>query len=79
MQKETDADSRSLLRRRDLALLARAEEIELVSAKEARAIGFMAKVFIQASMPRSDPKTTEFRRQNGNYSMVMTAPSCIGL
>lgn len=39
----------------------------------------MARGFIQATMPHSDPGIGEFRRKNGNYTLVMLAPSDIGL
>lgn len=39
----------------------------------------MARGIIQATMPHSDPGTGEFRRKNGNYMLVMLAPSDIGL
>lgn len=77
VKKKTDAGS--LLRRCDLTLLARAEEIERENAKDAGAIGYMARAIIQATMPHSDPETNEFRRRNGNYTLVMLAPSDIGL
>ena len=68
-----------LLRQCDLDLILRAEEIEREDAKEAGAIGYMARAIIQATMPHSDPGTGEFRRKNGNYTLVMLAPSDIGL
>lgn len=68
-----------LLRECDLDLILRAEEIEREDAKAAGTIGFMARGIIQATMPHSDPGTSEFRRRNGNYTLVMLAPSDIGL
>jgi len=60
-------------------LLAEAVAIEEEAAKEAGALGFMARAMVQATMPHRDPKTNEFRRRNGNYSLTMMAPSDIGL
>lgn len=71
--------STPLLRQCDLDLLAKAEEIERESAKDAGAIGYMSRLLIQATMPHSDPGTGEFRRRNGNYTLVMLSPSHIGL
>lgn len=79
MPAKREAHSGPLLRQCDLDLISRAEEIEREDAKEAGAIGFMARAIIQATMPHSDPGTGEFRRKNGNYTLVMLAPSDIGL
>lgn len=59
--------------------LAEAIAIEEQEAKEAGALGFMARAMVQATLPHSDPKTNEFRRKNGNYKLTMLAPSDVGL
>lgn len=42
-------------------------------------VGWMARRFAQVSMPYRDPKTNEFERRNGNITLLMSAPSRIGL
>ena len=79
MQTDTDADSRPLLRQCDLDLLDRAEEIGKEDARESRCIGFMTRAIVQATMPHSNPRSNEFCRRNGNYTLVMMAPAEIGL
>lgn len=69
----------SLLRPAMLELIAKAEEIDAEDAKSAGTIGYMARAIIQATMPHSDPGINEFIRKNGNYTLVMMAPSHIGL
>lgn len=56
------------------ALAMQAEE-----AKEAGALGYMARALTQATMPHSKPDTNEFTRVNGNFTLTMLAPSQIGL
>jgi len=60
-------------------LLAEAVAIEEQEAKEAGELGFMARAMVQATMPHRDPKTNEFERKNGNYTLTMLAPSKTGL
>lgn len=53
--------------------------IEAESAREAGALGYMARVLVQATMPHSKPDTNEYVRRNGNLTVAMTAVSEIGL
>ena len=53
--------------------------IEAESAREAGAVGYMARVLVQATMPHSKPDTNEYVRRNGNLTVAMTAMSEIGL
>ena len=69
----------SLLRPAVLDLIAKAEEIEKEDAKTAGAVAYVGRMFVQASMPHSDPGGNEFCRKNGNYTLVMMAPTDIGL
>jgi hypothetical protein len=41
--------------------------------------GFIARAMVLASIPHSRPKTTVFKRQNGNYTLKMIADPEIGL
>lgn len=52
---------------------------EIVSAKEAGTLGYMAQTLVQATIPHRDPGTPYFERQNGSLTLTMSAPSHIGL
>ena len=39
----------------------------------------MPKIFVQATLPHSLPKSHEFERVNGRYSLHLTAPPSVGL
>ncbi|HHJ3218765.1 TPA: replication protein RepA [Vibrio parahaemolyticus] len=54
-------------------------EIHECSAQEANELGFIARLLIQATMPHSNPKSNEWSRKNGNFTMHMMAPSSVGL
>jgi len=60
-------------------LLTEALAIEATEAKEAGALGFMARALTLATMPHSKPAGNEFVRKNGSFTMTMIAPSAIGL
>lgn len=68
-----------MITRRTERLLAEAVAIEEEAAKEAGALGFMARAMVQATLPHRDPKTNEFERRNGNYTLTLLAPSKVGL
>lgn len=53
--------------------------MEAQAAKEAGALGFMARAMVQATMPHSRVDGNEFIRTNGAYTLSMLAPSRIGL
>lgn len=42
-------------------------------------VGFLARALVQATMPRSAPKTNEFVRYNGHYTLSILAPMGVGL
>lgn len=60
-------------------LVSDAIALEEEDAKESGRLGYMAKTLVQAAMPHSDPKSNEFVRRNGSYTLTMLAPSSIGL
>jgi hypothetical protein len=60
-------------------LISNALQIEEEAAKEAGALGFIARSLVQATMPHSRPQGNEFTRKNGAYSVTMLSPSSIGL
>lgn len=53
--------------------------IEEREAKEAGALGFMARALVQATLPHKKPVGNEFIRKNGSFTLTILAPSDIGL
>ena len=53
--------------------------IEAEEARAAGALGFMARILVQATLPHSRPKTHEFERVNGRFTLWMSAPPSVGL
>ncbi len=60
-------------------LISEALAIEAQDAKEAGALGYMARVLTLATMPHSKPVDTEFTRTNGLFTLTMLARRSIGL
>ena len=60
-------------------LITQALAIEEVEAKEAGALGYMARVLVQATLPHSDPKVAIFERTNGKFSLVVMGHPQVGL
>lgn len=52
---------------------------ETEAAKEAGALGFMARAMVQATLPHKKVDGGEFMRRNGDYYLIIMAPSIIGL
>ncbi len=42
-------------------------------------VGFLARALVQATLPHSDPKSNEFVRHNGHFSLSILAPKGVGL
>jgi hypothetical protein len=59
--------------------IADALAIEAESAQEAGALGYMARVLVQATMPHSAKEGNEFSRTNGRLHVSILAPSGVGL
>ena len=53
--------------------------LEIQDAREARSIGFVPRIFVQVTLPHSKPRTDEFVRVNGRYSLHLVASPSIGL
>jgi hypothetical protein len=53
--------------------------IEAEEAKEAGALGYMARALVQATMPHKAAKGNEFTRKNGAFTLSILAPAAIGL
>ena len=65
--------------RRVMRLVEDSLALEAESAKEAGAVGYMARALVQATMPHSKPKETSFVRENGAFSMAIMAHPKVGL
>lgn len=61
------------------SLINQALAIEDEDAREAGALGFMARAMVQATLPHRKVEGTEFIRKNGNFSLSLLSPSNIGL
>ena len=61
------------------SLVNQALAIEDAEAREAGALGFMARAMVQATLPHRAVAGNEFERRNGNFTLTLQAPSKIGL
>ena len=52
-----------------LVLIQEATEIEREAAREAGAIGYMARLLVQVTMPHSRPDTDRYVRSNGGFTI----------
>ena len=53
--------------------------IEAENAREAGALGYMARALVQATMPHKAIKENEFSRKNGSFVLSILSPSQVGL
>ena len=60
-------------------LIQEALAIEEESAKDAGALGFIARCMVQATLPHSQVKEVFFQRKNGNFQLSLMANPSIGL
>ncbi len=60
-------------------LVDEAQAIEVLEAKEAGMLGYMARVMVQATMPHKSTPGAEFRRSNGILTLTILSPSDVGL
>lgn len=60
-------------------LISESFAIEAEEAREADAIGFMARAMVQATLPHRKVDGNEFERRNGSFVLSMIAPSSVGL
>jgi hypothetical protein len=60
-------------------LIEEALALEAADARAAGALGFMARALVQTTLPHRKPATSEFVRQNGPFTLTLTAPSKVGL
>lgn len=61
------------------SLINQAFAIEDEDAREAGALGFMARAMVQATLPHRKVEGNEFERRNGNFTLTLQAPSKVGL
>jgi hypothetical protein len=61
--------------------LQEALDVERQQAQEAGALGFMARLLVQATLPHKDPGpgVSSFERTNGDFRLLIMAPPKIGL
>src|SRR5579862_9286839 len=62
-----------------LKLISESFALEVEEAKQAGALGFMARALVQATMPHSKPAESFFERTNGAFTLTMMAPPKVGL
>jgi hypothetical protein len=62
-----------------LKLISDSLALEAEDARQAGALGFMARALVQATMPHSRPAENYFERTNGAFTLTMMAPPKIGL
>lgn len=60
-------------------LISEALAIEAEEAREAGALGYMARALVQATMPHSKIDSHEFKRRNGVFKLTILADSEVGL
>ncbi|MEJ1342472.1 MAG: replication protein RepA [Candidatus Sedimenticola sp. (ex Thyasira tokunagai)] len=60
-------------------LINEALAIEAEEAREAGALGFMARILVQATMPHKKTEKAVFQRQNGDFNLSITSHPKIGL
>ena len=60
-------------------LVSEALAIEQEEAYKANAIGYMARVLVQATLPHSNPHDYSYERSNGILTLSITAPKSIGV
>lgn len=61
------------------SLINQALAIEDEAAREAGALGFMARAMVQATLPHRKVEGNEFERRNGNFTLSLMSPAKIGL
>ncbi len=72
----TTVDRRS---RRLGSLISQAFLLDQEDAYAAGEVGFLARALVRATLPHSDPKTNEFVRHNGHFTLSILAPKEVGL
>ncbi|MDE2722063.1 MAG: hypothetical protein OXI59_01675 [Gemmatimonadota bacterium] len=63
----------------DLALIRDAIAIENEDAKSADALGYMARVLTQCTIPHRNPKTRFYKRTNGDLTITIADVNEVGM
>ncbi len=71
-------DLPGLLSTKEQSMLETALEIQFKSAVDEKALGFLGRAFVMATLPHKKVQGTEFERKNGNYTLSIVAPSKTG-
>ena len=64
---------------KDQALLNTMLELHFQNATDAKAMGFLGRAFVMATLPHKKVAGTEFTRKNGDYTLSIVAPSRTGI
>ena len=75
----TAVEKPTLPARRSGSLIRQALYLDQEDAYAAGEVGFLARALVQATLPHSDPKTNEFVRRNGHFTLSILAPKDVGL
>lgn len=78
--RKTGSRRRPKTKRDALARLTReALEIEQLTALEAGALGYYARILVQCTLPHSEPEGIAFERVNGRFTLTLTGLPAMGL
>ena len=78
--KEANRKNREEIRKaKEQALVDTALDVHFRDAVEAKALGFLGRAFVMATLPHKKVKGTEFLRKNGDYTLSILAPSETGI
>jgi hypothetical protein len=64
---------------REKEILETALEVHFQDAVDAKALGFLGRTFVMATLPHKKVEGTEFVRRNGDYTLSILAPSETGI
>lgn len=64
---------------REESFLDTMRDVHLRDAQDAKALGFLGRAFVMATLPHKKVSGTEFVRRNGDYTLSIVAPSRTGI
>ena len=76
---EDKTTKKARLDKRQQSILDAAVQIQTVSTMDDKALGFLGRAFVMATLPHKRVQGMEFIRQNGNYTLSISAPSKTGI
>lgn len=77
--KKKSAKPRKGKGKKDKELLETMLDVHFQGAVDARALGFLGRTFVMATLPHKKVAGTEFTRRNGDYTLSIVAPSRTGI